>query len=96
MTPARTMKSDDHPLRRAARTPRSSRALVEKPPVGIVVRACASAWNGVISLVDARQPERERIANEHGGEGDVEQPDAPRGVADPRAASVSISGPGSS
>ena len=31
----------------------SESALVEKPAVGIVVRACAIAWKGDISLVDA-------------------------------------------
>ena len=37
--------------------------LVEKPAVGIVVSACANAWNGVISRRRRTAPSPNRIRN---------------------------------
>ena len=59
--------------------------LVEKPAVGIVVRACASDWYGDIRSSMPVAPYDEEDQEQRGREGDVEHPDALGGVPDPGA-----------
>ena len=69
---------------------------VEKPPVGIVENAYASAWYGVVtSSIPAAHRNRERERLEH-GEPRVEQPELPARSSGSAPASAVISVPGSS
>ena len=43
--------------------------LVERPAVGIVVKACAIAWKGVISSSTPESPSPSRIGKRRRGEG---------------------------
>ena len=82
--PARNMKSAMIHCA-SGEKPSSESAWVEKPPVGIVVNAWASASYGVIASSIPSQPsDASRSVSEH-GQRDVEDPQHPGERADPLA-----------